>query len=553
MKSYDVGLEPFVSLIMPVGKAVDIKYSNVTAVSDASRTFLSAKGKSFNNFKSDESNEQVVLGNNGILFEDDDFYLKIYVDPFRTIPLFYSESDGLYISSDIKQCLIHAIDDEVDKVGFWELIKYGMCLGNRTIYKNVKQFSGASYLKINKNTLEYSFGNYWDYCVPEDQSINSMSEATFRLNNLLSREFKNSTSISNKYVMGISGGLDSRLSLNYLSGFVDNKNISLFTFGNYENTLEYKYSKKIAEISGCREPVFCKLGVQSYVESLSDLSVKSAGQINLVHGHIIDCLSRKNLYRDGSYQISNYFSDALFGWCCINPPEDIKVGFNRKIKNIMSDKYIPLDVKDGLIDDMKGIYKRISLKNHNYSSFDEYFYLVEKNIKLHSYLMYFQSSLTPIVSPYSSTKLIEFMMSVPIEFRQGKEIIENLLVTSSIFSDYELNNISSRDYAGATSKLSWKSFYGMKFKIINRVNIILDLMSGGKYRVKNVNHSEDLQGVYHRKFKGKMKEAVLFLVKEGILPKEVSSRFKPLRLKPADIGENLHLLSIVQAIRSLKK
>jgi len=68
---------------------------------------------------------------------------------------------------------------------------------------------------INKKTNEYKIERYWDFNVKEDQSIDSVEKAATglydRLDDIFSKLDKNQ-----KYIMGISGGMDSRISLAFL-------------------------------------------------------------------------------------------------------------------------------------------------------------------------------------------------------------------------------------------------------------------------------------------------------------------------------------------------
>lgn len=556
-ESYVKNMEPFVSIHIKLDGAVHIQNENVKVFNQKSITVLSLLHDSHKIYPSSTSDE-IAMHVNGIVIYEGNDYIKIFTDPFRTIPLFYCEYEGIFICSDIRSCLKLSYDGNIDVTGFWELIKYGICIGNRTLYKKVKQIPGASYLKVKKETFEYNIIEYWNYCIPANPTIFSMGYAIKHLDDLLNSTIKRNISVSNydNYIMGLSGGLDSRLSLNYLSQHLGLENLYLFTFGADKKTLEYQYAKQVSELCNLSTPVFCKLIDQTYIDSINGLSTQTAGHINLIHGHISYSLTHYFNKTYNACQISNYFSDAIFGYSCINPREDLRVGFNNMKHEILGDKVIPSKIRYNIIDDLKIVFNRCHgeiRESNNYSSFFEYFYMAEKNIKLHSYLMHNQSSILPTLAPYTDVDLVKFMISIPIEFRRGKDIVAELIDTVSIFKGKRIGDISSRDFNRATNKLDWFSFYGFKFRSVNRINIILDILTSGKLRLNNKQLTEDIQGVYHRVFRKKMKQANRFLVERGVLNEASAlNRFRQIRLRPAAVGENMQLLSIVEGVRSLE-
>jgi hypothetical protein len=495
--------------------------------------------------------EHCAMHTHGVVVYETEEHIKIYTDPFNTIPIFYCEHEGIFLSSDILSCLNTANNKQVDLAGFWELIKYGICIGSRTLYKSIKQIPGASCLIINKNNHSYNIFNYWDYCVPVKSDLSSMNETVQRLDKILMEIFNKiiSGDYYDNYVMGLSGGLDSRLSMNYLFKYLDSDNLHLFTFGNDKRTLEYEYAKQIAVLSGAKPPIFCKISDSTYFDSLNNLSKQTAGHINFMHGHISKCLSMKDYDILNTCQISNYFIDSFNGWSCVSPAEDIVVGFEQFKNEVLVDKTIPMRVRDEIVDDLTSVFLKCNdkLTNHNYSTFFEYFYMSEKNTKFHSYLMFNQSRIMPLIAPFTDINLVKFMLSVPINYKRGKYVIDELLNSVSIFSGESVGDTSSH----TLEKLGWLTPRGSKFKLINRINVIVDIISSGKIRLNNVELTEDIQGAYHRNFRALINDAVDYLSDHNVLNTSVArKRFKPLRIRPAGIGENLQLLSIVEAMRS---
>ena len=251
---------------------------------------------------------------NGIQVIENNLIIEIYNDPFRSIPLFITKdiSDELVIFSNFEDFYtMQNIDKTVDEVGFWEIILFGSGLWTRTLYKDVEQMPAASKISIDKKTNKYTIERYWDFNIEEEKSIDSIEKAAQglydRLDSIFSKLDRNK-----KYVMGMSGGMDSRITLAFLSKYIPKENLELFTYGFDERLLEYKYACEITETLSYNKSKFHKLTEESYKDAMEYLPKMSGGQIGVNHCHIIDYIKSNNT--KNKVQISTYFSDAIFGW-----------------------------------------------------------------------------------------------------------------------------------------------------------------------------------------------------------------------------------------------
>ena len=77
------------------------------------------------------------------------------------------------------------------KLGF-ECLKYGICLGTRTMFDGVYQLLGASQLTVRKKDLLYKVESYWNYRISAQTSFNSIEEAAASLDKFsIKRSLKN--------------------------------------------------------------------------------------------------------------------------------------------------------------------------------------------------------------------------------------------------------------------------------------------------------------------------------------------------------------------------
>lgn len=223
----------------------------------------------------------------------------------------------------------------------------------------------------------------------------------------------------------------------------------------------------------------------------------------------------------------------------------------------MKDDHIPEKTKYIICDDLSNLYARGEFKlkgNGPYSSFFEYYYLVEKNIKLHSYLLFLQSYNLPALALYADYDLVRFTLSISHKLKKGKDIIYHLLNTRSKFSKKNIDNISSRDFRGSTDKLSFKSLTGIKFKLLNFVNKIY-VYSGLNIRgLNSVFQTENILSIYHYNFKDKVRKKLEILYKNDLISKKSTyKRFLTNQYNLAKIGENMQLLSICNGLQKIKK
>jgi asparagine synthetase B (glutamine-hydrolysing) len=479
---------------------------------------------------------------NGVQVVHEDKTTKIYTDPFRTVPVFlYQGKDNeLTIFSDMEAFYQKHCDELiVDEVGFWEVLLYGNSIWTRTLFKNLVQIPAACIAIIDNQTEKYTVERYWDYCVQEDISIDSVEKAVEGLDFHLNRVFSKIDS-SKQYVMGMSGGMDSRITLAYLSKFLPKENLQLFTYGFDERILEYKYAKEMARCLGFDAPTFHKLTPNSYTEALAYLPAKSGGQIGINHCHMIDFFKSNKL--GDMVNISTYFTDALLGWEC---SENQQVNPNPYLETLNNNSFVPDSIKKEIEKDTQQLFSLFNLDS-NISSIDEFKYVSERNQKFHTYLKFIQQDYIEAVNPYLDFDLFNYCLAIPRRFRANKKIIDDVF-------ELKFKNISSRDFKNISSRFQWgASFSGQyefyKFKLINRVNAFLRVLSLGNVQVFNPYQTEELERILYRDFKQELVSALDILEKKGLIPPEYSKEMKKLPIRSAGIGERYSIISLANII-----
>jgi hypothetical protein len=495
----------------------------------------------FNYIKVDKFN----IKQNGIQIIETENTVEIYNDTFRTIPLFITKdkSSELIIFSNFEEYYsFENIDKSIDEAGFWEIVLFGSGLWTRTLYKNVEQMPAASKIIIDKNTNEYKIERYWDFNIEVDESIDSIEKAAQglydRLDSIFSKLDKNQ-----KYIMGMSGGMDSRITLAFLSKYIPKENLELFTYGFDERLLEYKYACEVAEALGYNKPKFHKLTKYSYIKAFEYLPKQSGGQIGINHCHILDYLKNNDIKEN--IQISTYYSDAIFGWDSVYPKNIENIEDNFYIKLLKNINFISDEIKEQIKIDSLKIFSNFD-NNANYSSLDEYKYVTERNQKFHNYLAFIQSQLIKNELIYTNYELLTYILSIPIKYRAQKRLVDYIL-------DNYLKNISSRDFKNISSRFQWGSKFSGQiefywFKYLNRVNAVLRPLTKGHIQLFNKYQTEEQDRILYRDLHPYLKKATSKFVELGLMSEEQKNEWDKLPLRNAGIGERFGMISLGKLI-----
>jgi asparagine synthetase B (glutamine-hydrolysing) len=481
----------------------------------------------------------------GLQKTEDKKYISIYTDPFRTVPLYVSKNEsGLFIFSDL---LVYQQsyrkNDEIDEVGFWETLLFGTPLWTRTIYKDIKQIPGACKIIINKDTLEYRIERYWEYNISEDTSIKTIEDAAEGLNVHLTRIF-GKMDTSKMYYMGLSGGLDSRLSLAYLTKGISNENLKLFTFGFDERILEYQYAQEIANAIGYENVMFHKLSPEIYKEALEYMPKGSCGQLGISHAHLLSFF--KNVKLGKGLQISNYYSDALFGYATKLPKSmDNNFTSSYYYKRLQTYSFLKRDLEDVISDDISKISSGFETSS-NYSSLDEYIYVTERHAKFHMHLAWLQSQFVETLTPYADLELFKYMISVPLKYREQKIILDQIF--KLYFSNTGLDKtsqISSRFSLRFSSLEDWS-----QFKIINVANGALRKITNGRIQIFNKFQTEEHERLLFSHFRNDLRSATEFFMQSGLLDSNSKKFFDHLPFRAIDSDMRYNLISMHSLINS---
>lgn len=475
----------------------------------------------------------------------------IYNDPFSSQPVYITHDidNNLVVFSDFQDFYpLGAEDRLIDPVGFWEIVLLGNALGTRTLYKSLLQLPSASKLTIKKSTKSYKISHYWNYEVYEDPNIASITSAADGLYDLLNDIFAEIDHNAN-YLMGLSAGLDSRISLSFLAKYLTSNSLDLFTYGFDPRILEYQLAIRVSNFFGFPAPRFHLLSERSYREAIGYLPKASGGQIGPNHCHVIDALRGDT--RSNVIQISNYYSDAILGWSCL--PEKDLIADNSREQEIFDVWGIEPWIRDEIFDDLRSSLSRWQ-KESNFSCAGEFRYVSDRNPRFHMLLASIQNSFVPTMLPYANRVLLEYILSVPIRFRAKKGLADALLSDRYIGGGIaNLTSVSSRDFRKEARGFGERRAFlratnWLHFKAINRINAVLWWAGKGKFELFNPYQTEAQVRELRKNFHNDLKNATAKLVRRGVLTPSQKNKWDRIPLRGRGITQRFCLIGLSEIV-----
>ena len=493
---------------------------------------------------------------NGVQLIETAESINIYTDPFRTIPVFITVlmDQTVFVFSDFDKIYqLEGVNKTVDTAGFWEIILFGTGLWTRTLYLNIKQMPSAAKLTIDRETGKYSISRYWNYNVEIDPTLTSSEKVSDGLLAVLDSAFSD-LHPSDVYLSGLSGGLDSRVNMAMLSRHVNKEKIKCFTFGFDSSILEHKFAANIAKELDLAKPDFFRLSPCNYWNALMYLPKSSGGQIGINHSHVLEYLNKIKASEDNALFVSTYFTDALFGYACpdrksIDTPQSCTY-----LKRLKRNNFIAQEIKDLIADDINNLVEGYDNSRYNYGNVDEYVYITERNHKFHMYLGFLQGKILPTQPIYANYDLLCYCLSIPIELRFGKKIIDRLLERHfpSIGLD-RVESISSRSFSAGVSSAPGKNKIQkvanyISFRGHNVANSLLREYVSPDYQFFNQYQTEEQERNIRTDFKGQLKYAASRILELGLFDIYARNFYEKIPIRSSNINESYTMISLAQIL-----
>ncbi len=486
----------------------------------------------------------------GILVYTGPDYIEVYNDPFASVPLYMANKGKKYLlTTDFRLCYDYA--EGIDRVGIYETLLYGSGIGIRTIFNNIQQFPAASRCVLNENGGRIL--PYWNYTILQRADMEEEAVAAEQVYLKLQAIF--SKYKGDKIVMGLSGGVDSRLSACMLAG-TGQKDVMLYTFGYSRHIKEYRIACAVAKRLGFAQPHFVPLKAKDYMNNLS-VPIKTGGGIALNHMHMYRCLSEYDS-EDKAIALSNYYSDAVMGWDARAEKAKESMEESAYYSTLQNTELrIPWEMKREIEKDLAVLAERYPGDKGNFSCMDEFIYVIERNPKFHVRLSALCRERMPVELPYADYELLELMLSIPIKYRAEKRV-EQYILDNYFFS---MKDISSRRYFGrgeSTEKrygLADKIYYRTGYYImrfLNLVNVLLACVSGDRLQVINPYQTENQTIVLNSALWSRYQEALAMLADGGYLEKSDAVRLSKKERRGGNTSVKYAVIGLAECIKNMK-
>lgn len=495
---------------------------------------------------------EVCKRNKGIAIKCTKESIEIYNDPFCSVPVYVGKcNNGILVTSEFKDFCENSFV-HLDKVGIFETMLYGSGVYDRTIIEEIKQLPAACKVTIG-SANEWTIEPYWNFDILLNEDIESMDMAVENTYDCLENIF--SKYKDKKIIMGLSGGLDSRLSACMLSKNICKENIEFFTFGYSKYIKEFKIAKRVSRALNMPKPRFLKLTKDDYLNA-DCVARNTGGQIGINHSHMYMCIKKYGDVRDKIF-ISNYYSDAVMGWEASEKCDkfDIKDSHYYELLEHNNLQIEPQIVEE-ISKDLQKIGNRFP-KQGNFSGINEFIYVVERNTKFHVRLSALCNELMTIELPYANYELLSCVMSLPIKFRVEKKI-EKEIIERKFFA---AKDISSRRYSerGETTEKEYTVFekiYYMfgyyRMRGINLLNVILAKCTGSRVQIINPYLTENQTVVLNRYLYSDYLEALEYLGDKKVIEEGLRQTIENKEFRTKNTGLKYILIGLQKALKMFR-
>lgn len=138
--------------------------------------------------------------------------LAIINDALGRLPLYYYKNDQeLIISRELRFILNLVEDNKFERMSIAQYLLFGYPLGKRTLLSNIYRLEPSTLIKLHNNSLEIKIDSLYTFNFEEKKYNNEdIAKNANELVSLFSEACKNRADLTNKNIISLSGGFDSR-------------------------------------------------------------------------------------------------------------------------------------------------------------------------------------------------------------------------------------------------------------------------------------------------------------------------------------------------------
>lgn len=337
------------------------------------------------------------------------------------------------------------VDKTINKVSFDCFLDLGYLLEDNTWFEHIKLIKPATIMEFDIDKKELSQKYYWKWSEIEQQNI-SFEEATEKLGHIFIEAVNKRFNSKERVGIALSGGLDSRAILAAVDYLYPKSQVDTYTFG-VKGCDDVEIAKLVAQKNNCKHKIFYFTEDNWFIPRIEKIS-NTDGMMDMMHMHGSEFL--EELSSDTDFNLNGYAGDVVCGggWF---PKLPLNKRANKKHLQIFYGKYIDL------------------------CNYNDNFYDIN-NCEPHLYMnrvrrftnMGSVNGLSAIDQrkPFFDNKLIEFIYSLPDEYRKDNKIYSAMLL--KFFPNF---------FKDIPWQKTRKNLDGTQSPFINNTNIIRGYMN----------------------------------------------------------------------------
>ncbi|ATD08940.1 asparagine synthase-related protein [Pseudoalteromonas piscicida] len=336
----------------------------------------------------------------------------------KPLYLWMQEDTLLGYASEIKELLnLQTSEVSIDLASLNTFIDIGHCLGNTTLFKQIKRLEPAAILRVSLKSRTTELVRYWSWNDIQPLEGISFDDAVSKLGLLFDQAMRRaiSTITQDKLAITLSGGLDSRALLagaaKYFKG-----DIHTFTFGE-AGCADHVIAKHVSDLASATHH-FIGIDGEKWFCGRERGVWLTDGLKNVLHMHALTSVAE--IAKHSNYLLNGFLGDVTAGGSYI-PSETDK----ENVFSIVKQKY--------------GKHFSIALADEGYFDFD-----CEESIFIYNRGMRFIAAGSDLLShelhqlkPFMDNDFVDFLYGLPSAFRKDGKLYHHMLLDTypEYFSD----------------------------------------------------------------------------------------------------------------------
>lgn len=343
----------------------------------------------------------------GIFYDKKNNTKIIFTDHIGDKQVFFSQiEDTLVFGSEINYLIEYykrnQLNYKLNKEAVYYILTYGYLLEDNTLISGIKKLIPGSYILIENDKTEiiqyYKVNNIPNYNQTEEEIIENID---FLFRQAVNRAFQKDLEYGYKHLVGLSGGLDSRMTTWVANDLGFGNNILNFTFSQ-SNYLDETIAKKISSDLK-HEWIFKSLDNGLFLKNIEEvIKISSGGSIYSGAAHGKSCLDLIDVNKFGIVH-SGQLGDVVIGTFST------------------SKEYKDYSIDDGVYSDK--LIKRLDKNKIKYSyENEEIFKLYQRGFSGANQGLLAIQEKTETFSPFYDIDFLQYCLNIPVEYRLKHKI-----------------------------------------------------------------------------------------------------------------------------------